>query len=139
MQIRGRSAMVLIAPAALIFAVFVIYPLIRGVQLSFTDAIGPSGGNFVGLKNYLHALSDPTVLHALGNTIVYTIVVVVVQNGLALLVAFWLFKLERVRNFVRAGLLLPAMMAFVARSSAGVDSLGPSSKVSATAARARLP
>lgn len=48
MQIRGRSAMVLIAPAALIFAVFVIYPLIRGVQLSFTDAIGPSGGNFVG-------------------------------------------------------------------------------------------
>ncbi|MFE4950128.1 carbohydrate ABC transporter permease [Leifsonia sp. NPDC056665] len=114
MQIRGRSAMVLIAPAALIFAVFVIYPLIRGVQLSFTDAIGPSGGNFVGLKNYLHALSDPTVLHALGNTIVYTIVVVVVQNGLALLVAFWLFKLERVRNFVRAGLLLPAMMAFVA-------------------------
>jgi raffinose/stachyose/melibiose transport system permease protein len=57
---------------------------------------------------------DPTMLRALLNTLVYTVVVVVVQNGVALFVAFWLFKLKRVRNFVRASLLLPAMMAFVA-------------------------
>lgn len=114
MQIRGRSAMALIAPAALLFAAFVIYPLLRGIELSFTDAIGPNGGAFVGLTNYVHAMADPTVRRALSNTLVYTVVVVVVQNALALLVAFWLFKLDRVRNVVRAGLLLPAMMAFVA-------------------------
>lgn len=114
MQIRGRSAMALIAPAALLFTAFVIYPLIRGIQLSFTDAIGPGGGTFVGLANYAHALHDPTVRRALTNTVFYTVVVVVVQNALALLVAFWLFRQERVRDVVRAGLLLPAMMAFVA-------------------------
>ncbi|MBN9328238.1 MAG: hypothetical protein BGO38_14215 [Cellulomonas sp. 73-145] len=114
MQIRGRSAMALIAPAALLFTAFVLYPLVRGIQLSFTDAIGPNGGAFVGLTHYVHAVSDPTVRRALTNTLAYTVVVVVVQNALALLVAFWLFRQERVRDVVRAGLLLPAMMAFVA-------------------------
>ena len=114
MRMRGRSAALLIAPATVLFAVFVIYPLIRGVELSFTDAIGPRGGNFVGLRNYTQALHDPTVLRALENTLIYTVVVVGIQNALALFVAFWLFKLKRVRNFCRGGMLLPAMMAFVA-------------------------
>ncbi|MCU1409152.1 MAG: hypothetical protein JWM23_1232 [Microbacteriaceae bacterium] len=111
---RGRSAALLMLPAAALFAVFVIYPLIRGIELSFTNASGPVGGDFVGFENYVKVLDDPTALRALINTLVYTVVVVVVQNGVALFISFWLFKLERVRNFVRAGLLLPAMMAFVA-------------------------
>ena len=111
---RGRSAALLILPAGVLFFAFVIYPLFRGVQLSFTDAIGPVGGKFIGFDNYVKVMSDPTALKALLNTLQYTVVVVVVQNAIALFVAFWLFKLERVRSFVRAGLLLPAMMAFVA-------------------------
>jgi raffinose/stachyose/melibiose transport system permease protein len=111
---RGRTAALLVLPAAILFAVFVIYPLIRGIELSFTDAIGPAGGEFVGLANYIQLFKDPTVVKAFVNTFVYTIVVVIVQNGAALFIAFWLFKLKLVRNIVRAGLLLPAMMAFVA-------------------------
>lgn len=111
---RGRSAALLILPAGALFCAFVIYPLFRGVQLSFTDAIGPVGGKFIGFDNYVKIMNDPTALKALVNTLQYTVVVVVVQNAIALFVAFWLFKLERVRSFVRAGLLLPAMMAFVA-------------------------
>ena len=111
---RRRSAALLILPAGVLFFAFVIYPLFRGVQLSFTDAIGPVGGKFIGFDNYVKIMNDPTALKALVNTLQYTVVVVVVQNAIALFVAFWLFKLERVRNFVRAGLLLPAMMAFVA-------------------------
>lgn len=113
-MIRRRSALLLILPAGLIFFGFVIYPLLRGLELSLTDASGMGGGEFVGLDNYLAIFKDRTALTALRNTVVYTVAVVVVQNGLALLVAFWLFKLKRVRNIVRAGLLLPAMMAFVA-------------------------
>lgn len=111
---RGRSAALFIAPAGLLFAVFVIYPLIRGVELSFTNAIGPSGGDFVGFANYIQMFQDPTVIRAFINTIIYTVVVVIVQNTVAIFIAYWLFKLKRVRSVVRAGLLLPAMMAFVA-------------------------
>ena len=114
MLMRGRSAALLILPAAMLFVAFVIYPLINGIQLSLTDAIGPASGKFVGLDNYVKAFTDPTAVKALKNTLGLTVVIVVVQNGISLVVAFWLFILERVRNFVRAGLLLPAMMAFVA-------------------------
>ena len=114
MLMRRRSAALLILPAGVLFFAFVIYPLFRGVQLTFTDAIVPVGGKFIGFDNYVKIMNDPTALKALVNTLQYTVVVVVVQNAIALFVAFWLFKLERVRNFVRAGLLLPAMMAFVA-------------------------
>jgi raffinose/stachyose/melibiose transport system permease protein len=112
--IRGRSALFLILPAGILFAVFMLYPLVRGIQLSFTNAIGPAGGTFVGFANYIAMVSDPTVIRALENTLVYTVLVVVVQNAVALLLAYWLFQLKRVRNIVRASLLLPAMMAFVA-------------------------
>lgn len=114
MHIRNKTAMILIAPATILFAVFVIYPLIRGIQLSFTNAVGPGGGDFIGFQNYVRAVQDPTVRAALINTLYYTVVVVVVQNGLALFLAYWMFKLKRVRSISRAGLLLPSMMAFVA-------------------------
>lgn len=114
MLIRGRHAALLILPAAVLFAAFVLYPLIRGIELSFTNAVGPAGGQFVGLDNYVQMFKDPTISRALVNTFVYTVVVVVVQNSVALFIAYWLHKLKAVRNFVRAGLLLPSMMAFVA-------------------------
>lgn len=111
---RWRSAALLILPAGALFVGFVIYPLFRGIELSFTNARGPGGGVFVGFDNYIKIFHDPTALRALFNTLIYTVVVVVVQNSVALFVAFWLFKLKQIRNIVRAGLLLPAMMAFVA-------------------------
>ena len=111
---RGRSAALLILPAGALFTLFVIYPLIRGIGLSFTDATGPTGGDFVGFANYVKIWTDPTALKALSNTLYYTVVVVVVQNAVAMFIAFWLFKLPRIRTIVRTGLLLPAMMAFVA-------------------------
>ncbi len=114
MLLRARSAALFILPAGILFAVFVLYPLVRGVELSFTNALGPSGGQFIGFANYVQMFRDPTIVRAFINTIVYTVVVVVVQNSVAMFVAYWLFKLRIVRNIVRASLLLPAMMAFVA-------------------------
>jgi raffinose/stachyose/melibiose transport system permease protein len=114
MLVRGRYTLLFLLPAGLLFIVFVIYPLFRGIVLSFTNAIGPSGGQFVGFDNYVAMFHDPTALSALGNTLIFTAVVVIVQNGVAVLVAFWLFRFEKLRNFVRAGILLPAMMALVA-------------------------
>jgi raffinose/stachyose/melibiose transport system permease protein len=104
------------APATLLYALFVLYPTAQSVALSFTDARGVRGGSFIGLANYRQMLHDPQVLAALKNTLVYTVVVVVVQNALALGVAYWLFSAPRVRNLARTGLLLPAMMALVAVS-----------------------
>ncbi|MFD5537550.1 carbohydrate ABC transporter permease [Streptomyces sp. NPDC127079] len=116
MRLTTRSAALLMLPATALYALFVIYPTIRSVLLSLTDAHGVIGGSFVGLDNYREALQDPQVLAALENTLVYTVVVVVVQNALGLGIAYWLYNSPAVRTIARTGLLMPAMMALVAVS-----------------------
>lgn len=51
---------VLFAPAMLLVAVFMLYPLVNGVWLSFTDAspLKPRP-NWIGLENYDDLLTDP--------------------------------------------------------------------------------
>ncbi|TDW24224.1 carbohydrate ABC transporter permease [Kribbella kalugense] len=116
MRMTRRAAVLLVVPAVAAYIVFAIYPLVRGIAVSFTDAKGLASGHFIGLQNYRVMLRDPTITAAFRNTIVYTIVVVVVQNSLALAVAWWMYSLPRIRNAIRASLLLPAMMALVAVS-----------------------
>ena len=114
MLVRGRFSLIFLLPAGLLFAVFVLYPLVRGILISFTNAIGPSGGQFTGLANYFQLFRDPAAVGGLENTLVFTVVVVVVQTSAAVALAAWLFRFERLRNVVRASVLLPAMMALVA-------------------------
>ncbi|MFF4313339.1 carbohydrate ABC transporter permease [Streptomyces sp. NPDC001507] len=116
MRLTTRSAALLMLPATALYALFVIYPTTRSVLLSLTDAHGVIGGSFVGLANYREAFQDPQVLAALENTLVYTVVVVVVQNALGLGIAYWLYNSPAVRTIARTGLLMPAMMALVAVS-----------------------
>jgi raffinose/stachyose/melibiose transport system permease protein len=114
MRLNSRSAVLLMLPATLLYAVLVIYPTVEAVQMSLTNAHGLRGGSFVGLANYRALLQDPQVTAALKNTLIYTVVVVVVQNALGLGVAAWLYTHPRIRTIARTGMLLPAMMALVA-------------------------
>lgn len=66
-----RAAYVFIAPIALGFAVFYIWPLLQTFYFSFTD-FGVFGGNtWVGGDNYARVAADVTVGQALGNTLIY--------------------------------------------------------------------
>ncbi|MEU4192022.1 sugar ABC transporter permease [Kribbella sp. NPDC026611] len=114
MWLRGRQAVLFLLPAALVFGLFAVYPTIRGIVISFTDAQGISGGRYVGLANYRRMLHDATFSDALRNTLMFTAVIVVVQNVGGLAVAAWLRSQPRVRAVAQSSLLLPSMMAFVA-------------------------
>lgn len=116
MRLTTRSAALLMLPATALYALFILYPTAKGLLLSLTDAHGVIGGSFIGLDNYRQAFQDPQVLAALKNTLVYTVVVVVVQNALGLALAYWLHNSPAIRTIARTGLLMPAMMALVAVS-----------------------
>ncbi|MBR7825123.1 sugar ABC transporter permease [Actinospica sp. MGRD01-02] len=116
MKLNSRSALLLMLPATVLYALFVLYPAIESIQLSLTNARGLRGGSFVGLANYRALLHDPQVTAALKNTLIYTVFVVVVQNALGLAVAAWLYSHPKIRTIARTGMLLPAMMALVAVS-----------------------
>jgi raffinose/stachyose/melibiose transport system permease protein len=114
MRLNTRSAVLLMLPATVLYALLVIYPTVEAVRMSLTNAQGLRGGSFIGLANYRTLLHDPQVTAALKNTLIYTVVVVVVQNALGLAVAAWLFYHPKLRTLARSGMLLPAMMSLVA-------------------------
>ncbi|MFD4029786.1 carbohydrate ABC transporter permease [Streptomyces sp. NPDC058637] len=99
-----EHGLVFIAPFLLVYAAFLIWPLISGVGMSLTsENITGTGGEFVGLDNYAEAMGDPEVWSSLWNTVWFTVLstvpLVLVGLGLALLahqlsVVQWLWRLS---------------------------------------------
>ncbi|HVO88144.1 MAG TPA: sugar ABC transporter permease [Casimicrobiaceae bacterium] len=69
MRRAGFATFVLLAPACLLFGVFVVYPIVANVALSFYDWNGVGERVFVGLANYRELFSDHVFATALGNNL----------------------------------------------------------------------
>jgi multiple sugar transport system permease protein len=65
----GLSTLVLLAPACLLFAVFVLYPIGASLVLSLYDWDGIGPKQFVGLANYRELVQDPVFATAVGNNL----------------------------------------------------------------------
>lgn len=75
----------------LFFVSFFIFPFLKSLWLSFTDAYGYNPDvHLIGLKNYQEALSNPSFKNALWITLKYTLFVTVLANLAALGLAFLL-------------------------------------------------
>src|SRR4051812_47489975 len=61
----------LLAPAVVLFAVFVIYPIMKTITLSFYDWNGLAQPVFVGVANYRELAADPVFLIALRNSLLW--------------------------------------------------------------------
>jgi multiple sugar transport system permease protein len=83
-------ALAFLSPALVILTVFVAWPMLSALRLSFTDASGFGREEYVGLENYVRVFTDPDVLQAMGNTAYYAILftpaAIVIALVLALLV-----------------------------------------------------
>src|SRR6059058_4710395 len=77
-------------PAVIVYTLFMVYPLIDSLRLSFYDQNG-AAPVFVGLQNFQTLLFGELwaarFWHALGNNFVFFSVHMLVQNPLALLLA----------------------------------------------------
>lgn len=108
---RGRSANLLYLPALALFAVFTVYPLVRGAALSFTNWDGYTPNqDFVGMANYLRLLTDPTFHTVLLNTLIYGVGSTLIQQVLGLALAVALDRPSRLRNAARALIYLPVLV-----------------------------
>ncbi|HEY0188675.1 MAG TPA: sugar ABC transporter permease [Cellulomonas sp.] len=76
-------------PGLAILGVFVFYPTIYALIISFTDSSGLNSPSFVGLENYITAFTDADSQNAIVNTVVYAVfyapLVIVVALAMALL------------------------------------------------------
>jgi multiple sugar transport system permease protein len=94
-------------PAAAILILFLAYPLIKGVWLSFTDAKIGRGGEFVGLENYEWLWDDNVFWLSVFNTLVYTAFASAVKFALGLYLALLLNKNLPFKSLIRSIVLIP--------------------------------
>jgi multiple sugar transport system permease protein len=82
--------MAFVMPTILFFMIFKYGPMIRAIELSFTDYDMVSPPRPVGFQNYTELLGDPVFREALANTFIYvagsTLLITVVGLALALAV-----------------------------------------------------
>ena len=80
------------------------------MYLSFCEFTTISDARFVGLKNYLRIWSDPTFLHSLWFTALFTVVTVILINVLAFAVALLLTKTFKGTNIFRGVFFMPNLI-----------------------------
>ena len=98
------------APAILIMALVAVYPIVRSFWISLTefDLLDFSGDHpFVGLENYRRVLADPAFWDSIRVTATFVVIAVVLEIGLALLIALLLNKDFRGKAAMRILVLLP--------------------------------
>jgi multiple sugar transport system permease protein len=101
-----------LAPFAVAFVLFLIYPMLQGLYLSFTDkALTGAGGSFVGFANYAEAFRDGDMWRSLGNTVGFTVLSVIPLVIIPLLLAVLVERGLPGRWLWRLSFFLPYLLA----------------------------
>ncbi len=99
----------LIAPTVIIISLLILYPAIYNIYLSFFRvSLNPAVPNqFMGWKNYVGILKDPTFWKSFGITVTFTSITVIGSLLLGLGVAIMMNRKFYGRGIIRALILLP--------------------------------
>ena len=79
-----KVALLFIAPALIGLIFFYIVPTARGLFLSFTEYSVLNEPKWVGGDNYARIVQDPLFWNAMGVTVYYVVINIVLQTALAL-------------------------------------------------------
>ena len=106
---QKRLAWFLITPSVLVVLIIIAYPTIQVFVYSFMkyklDGVTPP--SFVGWDNYAFVLTDPDWWSAVINTLIFTVVSVVVESVLGLAVAMVANSKFKGRTLLRVAILVP--------------------------------
>lgn len=91
---KNLIALSLVAPFVLVFAVFFLYPTIKMVQLSFTNAPLIGEGDWVGFDNYRRLLGDRLFRTSVWNNGYFIVLTVIPTTVIALCIALAINRLK---------------------------------------------
>ncbi|MGW5239339.1 carbohydrate ABC transporter permease [Monashia sp. NPDC004114] len=104
-------------PALLLYGVFLLFPIVSAIYLSFFkwDGFPTTDKVFVGVQNYVALFtSDPVFFTALKNSALWVVASLILPTGLALLLAVTLNRKLLGRNLFRSVFYVPAVLASIA-------------------------
>jgi alpha-glucoside transport system permease protein len=99
-----------ILPALVLLAIYLVYPTINTILLSFRSA---DSSQFVGLENYRFAFTDPVMLSSFRNNLIWLVVYPTITLIFALLIAV-LADRVKYEGLVKAVVFIPMAISFVA-------------------------
>lgn len=111
MSYKCKNFLMFAGVTTIIFTAVVIIPFLYGLYLTFTSWDGVSANKpFVGMANYLSTFSDAAYWQALGRTLIYSLIAVVLVNVVAFTLAFLVTSGVKGQNFFRAGFFIPNLI-----------------------------
>ena len=111
MSYKIRQYLMFAGPATLLFCGVVVIPLVYGFYLTFTSWDGISKSKpFVGITNYIAAFGDGAFWVAMGRTLIYSAIAVILVNVMAFLLAYMVTRGIKGQNFFRAGFFIPNLI-----------------------------
>jgi len=114
---QNKWSYLFIAPAVLLFVVFVLGPLVASFYWSFTEYNGIHAPKWVGLANYRDIFfHDARFWKAMGNTALYTLGVIPPGVIISLFLAMAVDQQIRFKNFFRIIYFIPSVTSVIALS-----------------------
>ena len=112
---RSRFIVLCVAPAVILFVIFMIYPTLNVFRMSLYErgAYSPTE-TFVGFNNFKSLISDANFIRSMQNTILLIVAVTIITFALALIFAGILTR-EKIRGkeFLRVVFYIPNILSVV--------------------------
>jgi len=104
--------MLTVAPAVAVLVAVTVVPLLRALQMSFTQysLLSTQPARYVGLTNYAALLHDSIFWSSLKVTLLFALLVVLVQLPVGVLIALALEQLRRGGQLIATLILIPSII-----------------------------
>ncbi len=110
MKSMKKYSPIFVLPTFAAFMIGFIVPFIMGIYLSFCKFTTVTDAKLVGFGNYLKVFQDPTFVHALWYTALFTVVSVITINLFAFTIAMLLTKAMKGTNVFRTVFFMPNLI-----------------------------
>jgi len=105
-----RCFPVFMIPTFLAFCVGFVWPFLQGIYLSFCNFRTPRDAEFIGISNYIKALTDEGFRYSFFYTVVFAFVSIITINVLAFVVAYFLTQNIKGANIFRTVFFMPNLI-----------------------------
>lgn len=124
---RNIFISVFIIPPLLLFAIFILIPMIQGLYLGFFEFKGFSSSTFVGFKNFAKLIKDPIMYKSIYNDLFIALISTAITIPIALFLSTTL-SLSKIKGsgFFKTVMFFPSVMSLVIVVTIWIMMLSPS-------------
>jgi raffinose/stachyose/melibiose transport system permease protein len=111
---KHKKLTLFVLPALIFYSIFTLAPAIGGIVYSFTNWNGLNKTfNFIGFKNYITMLTDTDFINAVSFTLKFVVIMVVLQNVIALALAVMIESRNKTKTLFRTLAFMPNMLSMI--------------------------